>query len=282
MSGIMMLANPNWIAYHRRHSIGKVVGFYASRHKQTYGYDHLICIHPGAIPRKICAVGRISSQKLLHQDDAWAKYGTTLGAIDERGWRNQAKSVLGNSSETYGGEILVIELADFQVFSEPVEHKSVGLTDTRWSDKKAVNKEATDSLLKLLKREDQTHENEYSEFEQNKETEDAAVSFVITWYQKRGWQVTSVEQEKCGYDLKCIKNSGEENVEVKGLSSNEQKFIITANEQNQAKTNELFMICIVTEARSNRPVIHRYSGEEFLAKFLLTPTQYRATMRMLA
>jgi hypothetical protein len=46
--------------------------------------------------------------------------------------------------------------------------------------------------------------------------EKAAISHVTKYYQKKGWTVTSVESEKCGYDLVCTKDSIQEHVEVKG------------------------------------------------------------------
>jgi hypothetical protein len=152
MTGIMMLADPDWFAYHARYSVGKLAIFYASPHKRTEReyLDPLFCVRPGKKPRSIVGVGRIQAQPILDQDAVWAKYGTALGADTESEWRVQASAVLANSRKTYGGRILAIELADFRPFPSPVAPETVSLTDKGWSDKKDVGEEATAHLLELL------------------------------------------------------------------------------------------------------------------------------------
>jgi hypothetical protein len=53
-------------------------------------------------------------------------------------------------------------------------------------------------------------------------------------YKQNGWNVESVEQDKCGYDLHCTKSSLEEHVEVKGIRGLDPSFIITAGEVRRA------------------------------------------------
>ena len=149
MSGIMMLTDSSWLAYHEENSIGKRAIFYASPHKRT-DRKYLFCVRPGKRPRSIVGVGRIQTQALLEQDAAWHQYGKLLGADTEPEWRAQALAVLENSRKTYGGKILAIELEDFRVFSSPVTPEAVGLVDTGWSDKKDAGDEATTLLLRYL------------------------------------------------------------------------------------------------------------------------------------
>jgi 5-methylcytosine-specific restriction endonuclease McrA len=148
----MMLADSEWFAFDRRHSVGKLAIFYASPHKRTEreNLDSLFCVRLGKRPRSIVGVGRIQAQLIMDQDTVWAEYGSALGAHTEREWRAQAAAVLENSRRTYGGRILAIELIDFQPFPEPVSPDAVGLTDTGWSDKKEAGAEATARLLELL------------------------------------------------------------------------------------------------------------------------------------
>lgn len=54
--------------------------------------------------------------------------------------------------------------------------------------------------------------------EENKEVETAAIAFVTKLYESEGWQVVSVENEKCGFDLICTRGTTIENVEVKWIS----------------------------------------------------------------
>lgn len=294
MSGIMMLANPDWLAFHERHSISKLAIFYASPHKLTKRehLDPLFCVHPGKLPRNIVAVGRIQAQIILDQNVAWGNYGPALGASTETEWRKQASAVLGNSRKTYGGEMLAIELIDFRFFPIPIAHQSVGLIDTGWGDKKEAGVEPTIRLLRLLEGEpsaDASNLRDLSQIrsvgagfgrsENNKLVEEAAITAVKKHYESDGWNVHSVERQKCGFDLECYKAGIIENVEVKGVSGTEQSFIITAGEVEQARTNRNFVLVVVTSSLSASPGITHYSGPEFIGRFGLSVVQYRAVLR---
>jgi hypothetical protein len=115
--------------------------------------------------------------------------------------------------------------------------------------------------------------------ETNRKVERAAISFVTEWYKSRGWEVESVETKKCGYDLRCMKGSVEEHVEVKGVQGELPSFIITAGEVRQAQNNSSFVLCVVTATPSKKPKLYCYSGKEFIADFDLAPLAYRAALR---
>ncbi len=147
-----MLADPGWFSCHVRHSVGELAIFYASPHKRTVRQllDPLFCVRPGRTPRSIVGVGQIQDQPIIDQDTAWGRYGRALGADSETEWRAQASAVLSNSRKTYNGQILAIELVDFQPFPTPVPPDAVGLDDRGWSDKKEAGEDATRRLLALL------------------------------------------------------------------------------------------------------------------------------------
>jgi predicted HNH restriction endonuclease len=107
-------------------------------------------VRPGSKPRGIVGVGRIQGQPIIDQDSAWGRYGRALGADSETEWRAQASAVLSNSRKTYNGQMLAIELVDFQPFPTPVLPDAVGLDDRGWSDKKEAGEDATRRLLALL------------------------------------------------------------------------------------------------------------------------------------
>ncbi|MCG3199129.1 MAG: hypothetical protein GHCLOJNM_03638 [bacterium] len=119
----------------------------------------------------------------------------------------------------------------------------------------------------------------FGEPEKNRRVEEAAVKFVTEWYTREGWAVVSVESEKLGYDLVCKKEGMEESVEVKGVSGEDPRFIITEREVNAAETLPDFFLCVVTAALTSRPQLHRFSGEEFLDKYNLFPIQHLAVPR---
>ncbi len=111
--------------------------------------------------------------------------------------------------------------------------------------------------------------------ETNRKVERAAISCVTEWYESRGWQVQSVEIEKRGFDLLCVKPSIEEHVEVKGIQGSVPAFIITAREVRQMHKNPRFVLWVVTSALKN-PQTVRFVGKEFVKSFDLTPLAFKA------
>jgi len=59
----------------------------------------------------------------------------------------------------------------------------------------------------------------------------------------------------------------------------EEAFIITAGKDRKAKEDPLFLLYVVTSARAPSRRLIRYTGAEFLARFGLTPIQYRVAVR---
>lgn len=112
----------------------------------------------------------------------------------------------------------------------------------------------------------------------NREVEQAAISFVWDHYKRRGWQVKSVETEKCGFDLLCTKGKKQECVEVKGIQGSIVSFIITAGEVKQARINDNFVLSVVTSALSN-PKLHNFSAKDFNNQFELETISYRAFLK---
>lgn len=150
MESILMTADAAWLSYHATHSIrGRAVFSGSIRKKTRYGY--LFCLkRGGSVPRPIVAGARIVAQTIIHQDYAWAKYGANLGADTEAEWRNRAAEVLENSRSTSAGEIVCIELDDFQTFDPGVPLADVGAADTQFQDKKELDAEVTGRLFELL------------------------------------------------------------------------------------------------------------------------------------
>ncbi len=115
--------------------------------------------------------------------------------------------------------------------------------------------------------------------ENNKLVEQAAIAAVTKWYKDQGWQVRSVEADKCGYDLDARRNGAEEHVEVKGVQGDEPAFIITAGEVRNLMLDRKHVTAVVTSALSMVPLLTRFSRDEFLSNFRLEPLAYRATSR---
>ncbi|HOT91082.1 MAG TPA: DUF3883 domain-containing protein [Anaerolineae bacterium] len=111
--------------------------------------------------------------------------------------------------------------------------------------------------------------------EVNRQVEQAAIKVVTEYYQERGWNVESVESQKCGYDLLCTKDTAQEHVEVKGVQGDGISFIITSGEVKQSQSDKNFVLCVVTQALE-KPILNHFTSKEFAEKFLLEPISYRA------
>ena len=119
----------------------------------------------------------------------------------------------------------------------------------------------------------------FGDTEENKKVETSAIEYVTKWYLDNGWHVDSVESIKCGFDLVCIKDNFVENVEVKGITGMDLSFMITANEVRQAEQNENFRLCVVTNAVSTSPNLIRFTGTEFIEKFIISPVILKASIK---
>ena len=113
-----------------------------------------------------------------------------------------------------------------------------------------------------------------SDPDKNKQVERAAIEFVVSEYESKGWKVKSVESENIGYDLLCKRASKEEHVEVKGLSGEDRNFILTQNELKNAKENPNYLFYIVRNALKKKPKGNRYTYNEFKKYYDYTPLAY--------
>lgn len=115
--------------------------------------------------------------------------------------------------------------------------------------------------------------------EQNRKVEQAAVGIVAEWYRREGWQVTSVEAQRCGFDLLCRRDGTEAHVEVKGAAGNERRFIVTAGELRHATSDDRFMLALVTNALGKRPTLEHWTAPRFREQFAFEPIQYWAVSK---
>lgn len=97
-----------------------------------------------------------------------------------------------------------------------------------------------------------------------KKVENAAIRNIYEYYEKLGYDIKSVEEEKVGWDLEATKGKSKLLLEVKGLSGKEINIELTHNEYTQLKGNKTnFRLCVVTDALT-KPVkfIFSYSDTE--------------------
>lgn len=164
-------------------------------------------------------------------------------------------------SDHHGARLLVEEL-DIDGLQEPTTDKMSG-TATAVPDGESVERARPSGAG-------------FGGSEQNREVEEAAVSLVSETYRREGWQVESVEQKRCGFDLRCTRNREEAHVEVKGVAGAERRFVITAGELRYAREDDRFVLALVTSALSSRPVPERLPAAKFRNAFTFDPVQYWA------
>jgi hypothetical protein len=98
--------------------------------------------------------------------------------------------------------------------------------------------------------------------EKRKRIENSAVDFVIKNYEKNGFIINSVEQDKVGYDLEASKGNLTLRIEVKGREGEEIIADLTPNEYRAMKEYyKDYRICIVTNALK-KPDLTVFSFEQ--------------------
>ena len=115
--------------------------------------------------------------------------------------------------------------------------------------------------------------------ETNPIVEKAAVDHVTTVYRNLGWTVTSVEKQNIGYDLRCERGGSERDIEVKGLSGEDLRFVITSNEHDESYANSDWRLAVVSNALSAKPILQELSANSYQKQFVVRPLTYVAEFR---
>lgn len=150
-------------------------------------------------------------------------------------------------------------------------------TDARRLLKKAGAKSYADLLGGKLRLSPPNKGGGFGSPDQNKETEDAAISFVISYLTSRGWAVQNIGSENRGYDLICTRNGRRIDVEVKGVGGSKSQFLITANERKQWAMNSRFVLALVNNARGVSPSLSLFKGPAAIKRFVFRPVSFMAT-----
>jgi len=95
--------------------------------------------------------------------------------------------------------------------------------------------------------------------EQNRKVEQAAIEHVTAAFEADGYDVKSVESERCGWDLTATHETKELHVEVKGVASSIVRFFLTANEHKTALADPHWLLVVVTDALGE-PDWHELDG----------------------
>ncbi len=104
-----------------------------------------------------------------------------------------------------------------------------------------------------------------SDVEAKKRTEIAAIDFVTDFYEKSQYRVTDRQKDNCGYDLLVEKNKEVLKIEVKGTTSQDQRFFLSRRERAKS-ADPLWRLAIVTQAVKN-PMLEVFSPKEMEEKF---------------
>ncbi|MCO1657122.1 DUF3883 domain-containing protein [Pseudonocardia humida] len=106
--------------------------------------------------------------------------------------------------------------------------------------------------------------------------EEAAIRAVTEHYRGLGYEVQSVEHEKCGWDVTCIGPDGAvARVEVKGTAGARPSVLLTRNEHRSAVQDPGWVLAVVTRA-ATQPTVAIYDPAEVLT--LAEPYVYRVDL----
>lgn len=91
--------------------------------------------------------------------------------------------------------------------------------------------------------------------------EQKAIQIVCEYFEEIGYQVDSVEREKCGWDLEATAETGQKKLlEVKGISGELVSFELTPHELQKLEQNRTsYFICVVTSALDKEPLLQIFS-----------------------
>jgi len=106
--------------------------------------------------------------------------------------------------------------------------------------------------------------------------ESSAIRAVEDHYRSAGYTITSVERDKCGWDLTCTAPDGAvERVEVKGVSGSQPTILLSRNEYRSAQKDAGWVLAVVTRAVT-APKVAIYSAEE--ARTAAEPLVYQLNL----
>lgn len=86
----------------------------------------------------------------------------------------------------------------------------------------------------------------FGDAETNRLVEAAAMRAAVQHYV--GWEADDVSQQKCGWDITFRRGTDERHVEVKGVSGQRPKIMLTRNEVAVAQADDFWSLLVVTRA----------------------------------
>ena len=114
--------------------------------------------------------------------------------------------------------------------------------------------------------------------EHRKKVEKSAVKFVTNHLRKKGYNIISVEDQNCGYDLLASKGKSSLEVEVKGTAGSEERFFLTRNENFYMRNgNQNWRLAIVTNALSSDRSLIFSDAKQVIKKFTFEPLAFKCT-----
>lgn len=113
----------------------------------------------------------------------------------------------------------------------------------------------------------------FGDSETNRLVEQAAMRAAIEHHE--GWEAEDVSREKCGWDITFRRSLDERHIEVKGVSGQRPKVLLTRNEVAVAKRDRRWSLLVVTRALA-APEVHEFSAAAVLD--VLEPFVYVAEL----
>ena len=116
----------------------------------------------------------------------------------------------------------------------------------------------------------------YGTPEHRKAVENSSITFVTEHFQNKGFNVVSLEDQNCGYDLLATENKTVFELEVKGTSGTQERFFLTRNEHHfMLSGHENWRLAIVTNALTEHPNLRILDANEVLNAFSFEPLAFK-------
>jgi hypothetical protein len=148
-----------------------------------------------------------------------------------------------------------------RVLSQPYEELRIG------HDAEDEEEEIDNSDLAAISR-------SFADEDLNRRVQAAAMEFVVSTFEEKGWTVLHVDDPEEGYDLQCTMGNDHLHVVVRGNVNDALEFTLGELEYARAEQDGHFALCLVGAALSHNPFLSTFNGDDLYDLFDARPLRW--------
>lgn len=148
--GYLLFGEGNWLDFHLRNSLGGTVVYCRGAGapvRSLYPGDLVFCLRSGEGEHHVRLWGYFGWYERLPVADAWAKYGTALGAADEDGWSKLVARLPALAGRPDFGAVV---LRDVAAPDPPVPLAAVNVSTRRATKGRTLSPEEVERILAAM------------------------------------------------------------------------------------------------------------------------------------